>query len=125
MWRSFFIMQYNDQFIFSGNNSFSLAANSSPLVIDTVTVQNSKFEIKNYSSDGIYRLRFGDNQNNSIFLYIEKNDKIKIDADLNNLNTYKVEGSKGSSEILRLSTAAKTRFAELDSARNHYKNAQT
>ncbi|MFN8296878.1 MAG: DUF4369 domain-containing protein, partial [Chitinophagales bacterium] len=77
-------------------------AEDSPLVIDTITVQNSKFEIKNYSSDGIYRLRFGENQNNSIFLYIEKNDKINIDADLNNLNTYKVEGSKGSSEILRL-----------------------
>ncbi|HRH57273.1 MAG TPA: TlpA disulfide reductase family protein, partial [Chitinophagales bacterium] len=98
-------------------------AEDSPLVIDTITVQNSKFEIKNYSSDGIYRLRFGDNQNNSIFLYIEKNDKIHIDADLNNLNTYKVEGSKGSSEILRLSTEAKKRFAELDSARSHYKNA--
>ena len=98
-------------------------AEDSPLVIDTITVQNSKFEIKNYSSDGIYRLRFGDNQNNSIFLYIEKNDKIHIGADLNNLNTYKVEGSKGSSEILRLSTEAKKRFAELDSARSHYKNA--
>ncbi|MCB0507886.1 MAG: AhpC/TSA family protein [Bacteroidetes bacterium] len=72
------------------------------VTLDTTTVLNGVFTIKNYSENGIYRLRFGQDIKNSIFLYIEKRDKIEINADLNNINAYSVKGSKGSASILKL-----------------------
>lgn len=94
-----------------------------PLAIDTITIQNSTFELKNYSSNGIYRLRFGAEESNSVYIYLEEKDKIHLEADLNNLKAYKVDGNKGSASIQQLSIAAQKRFTELDSARAHAKNA--
>lgn len=38
-----------------------------PTVLDTITIRNRAFKLKNYSSKGIYRLRFGDDATRSIF----------------------------------------------------------
>ena len=88
---------------------------TAPLVIDTASIKNDKFELKNYASKGIYRLRFGDDAVKSIFLFIEEKDKISITANLAKLEEYKVEGSVGSASIKQLNLDTKLRFNELDS----------
>lgn len=85
-----------------------------PAVIDTTSVVNNSFEIKNYSSKGIYRLRIGDDPRKSIFLYILEKDKIQVKADYNNLEKYSVEGSKGSASIQDLQKNAASYFMALD-----------
>ncbi len=95
----------------------------SPVVIDTATIHKNEFVLNNYSAKGIYRLRFSEDAVNSIFLFIQERDNIKIDADLKKLQDYKVEGSKGSSSIQQLSSTSRLRFAELDSTMSHLKSA--
>ncbi|HRG35784.1 MAG TPA: DUF4369 domain-containing protein, partial [Chitinophagales bacterium] len=85
-----------------------------PAVIDTTSVVNNSFEIKNYSSKGIYRLRIGDDPRKSIFLYILEKDKIQVKADYNNIEKYSVEGSKGSASIQDLQKNAASYFMALD-----------
>ncbi len=85
------------------------------VIIDTTTVKSGSFQIKNYSSDGIYRLRLGDDMAKSIFLYIQKKDEITITADLDKIEAYTVAGSKGSSSIKQLETDAKKHFVQMDS----------
>lgn len=94
-----------------------------PVIIDTTIVRDNKFEIRNYSNKGIYRLRFGDDARNSIYLFIQKKDNIHIDADLAQLQQYMVSGSRGSGHIKNLVTAAKTKFSDVDSTLNRYRNA--
>ncbi len=94
-----------------------------PVIIDTTIVRDNKFEIRNYSNNGIYRLRFGDDARNSIYLFIQKKDNIHIDADLAQLQQYMVSGSRGSGHIKNLVTAAKTKFSDVDSTLNRYRNA--
>lgn len=94
-----------------------------PVVIDTTTILQSAFELKNYSTKGIYRLRFGEDGKNSIFLYIQEKDRIKMEADLKNLSDYKVDGSKGSFSIQQLSATSKMRIEALDSMYSRLKSA--
>lgn len=94
-----------------------------PLVIDTATVLKSSFQLKNYSKKGIYRLRFGEDSKNSIFLYLEEKDKLKIKADLNAIEDYSITGSKGSASIKLLSAETKVYFANLDASFTKVKNA--
>lgn len=94
-----------------------------PVVIDTTTILQSAFELKNYSTKGIYRLRFGEDGKNSIFLYIQEKDRIKVEADLKNLSDYKVDGSKGSFSIQQLSATSKMRIEALDSMYSRLKSA--
>ncbi len=94
-----------------------------PVIIDTTIVRDNKFEIKNYSDNGIYRLRFGEDARNSIYLFIQKKDNIRIDADLAEIQQYMVSGSRGSGHIKNLVTASKTKFADVDSTLIQYKNA--
>lgn len=91
-------------------------AAATPVIIDTATIENNKFELRNYVDNGIYRLRFGEDATNSIFLYIEKKDDITIVANYKDLQNYTVKGSKGSASILNLNKEAKTYYAKLDSA---------
>lgn len=93
------------------------------LIIDTTTVKNGAFQLKNYSAKGIYRLRFGEEVNTSIFLFLQKRDNIKITADLLKLQDYKVEGSKGSASIQQLNIDTKKRFTELDTILSQLKSA--
>ena len=93
------------------------------LIIDTVTIKSTAFHLKNYSPEGIYRLRFGEDETKSIFLFIQKRDKIDIQADLNQLENYNVHGSKGSTSIQQFSSASKKRFKELDIALQQLKAA--
>ena len=85
-----------------------------PATIDTATILNNKFTLKNYSAKGIYRLRFGDNVDFSIFLYLNEKDNIKITADLNELSAYKVEGSVASKSIQDLMATTKKNFTSLN-----------
>lgn len=94
-----------------------------PVVIDTTTILQSAFELKNYSTKGIYRLRFGEDGKNSIFLYIQEKDRIKVEADLKDLSDYKVDGSKGSFSIQQLSATSKMRIEALDSMYSRLKSA--
>ncbi|MFN8259582.1 MAG: TlpA disulfide reductase family protein [Chitinophagales bacterium] len=94
-----------------------------PVVIDTTTILQSAFELKNYSAKGIYRLRFGEDGKNSIFLYIQEKDRIKVEADLKDLSDYKVDGSKGSFSIQQLSATSKMRIEALDSMYSRLKSA--
>lgn len=87
-----------------------------PTVLDTVTIHNSAFKFKNYSSKGIYRLRFGDDATRSIFLYIAPNDHIVLEGDFKQLEDYTVKGNKGSVSIQQLVSISKARFTLLDSA---------
>ncbi len=98
-------------------------ADTAPVVIDTTTIKNNSFQLKNYSTKGIYRLRLGDETNKSIFLYLQEKDHITINADFKKLIDYKVEGSNGSFSIQQLSATSKMRFEELDSTFSHLKNA--
>ncbi|HNY55603.1 MAG TPA: DUF4369 domain-containing protein, partial [Chitinophagales bacterium] len=45
-----------------------------PLIIDTATISKSAFQLKNYTKNGIYRLRFGEDAANTIFLFIQEKD---------------------------------------------------
>jgi len=94
-----------------------------PVVIDTATIINNKFELKNYSTKGIYRLRFGEQMDNAIFLFIEDKDNIRVSADLKELNNYKVDGSKASSSIHELLLASKKNFAALNALAAELKTA--
>lgn len=85
-----------------------------PATIDTATILNNKFTLKNYSKKGIYRLRFGDNIDYSIFLFIEEKDNINVIADVNELNAYKVEGSVESKSIQELMSTSKKNFTSLN-----------
>lgn len=70
-----------------------------PEVLDTTSIHNTTFEIKNYSSKGIYRLRFGDDTYQSIYLYLEPKNHLKIEMDLKDLQAYKIEGNESSVTI--------------------------
>lgn len=96
-----------------------------PLIIDTATIHNSSFELKNYTAKGIYRLRFGEDAANTIFLFIQEKDNLKLEADFKAIHDYKVDGSKGSFSIQQLSATSKLRFTELDSTFSKLKNAST
>ncbi|MFN8268034.1 MAG: TlpA disulfide reductase family protein [Chitinophagales bacterium] len=87
-----------------------------PTVLDTITIRNRAFKLKNYSSKGIYRLRFGDDATRSIFLYIAPNDHIVLDGDYKQLEDYTVKGNKGSISIQQLVSISKARFTLLDSS---------
>lgn len=94
-----------------------------PLIIDTATISKSAFQLKNYTKNGIYRLRFGEDAANTIFLFIQERDNIKLEADFKDIRDYKVDGSKGSFSIQQLSATSKIRFTELDSTFSKLKNA--
>ena len=51
----------------------------------------------------------------SIFLYIQKKDNISITADLDKLEAYTVDGSKGSASIKKLEIDAQKHFVRMDS----------
>ncbi|MDB5227400.1 MAG: alkyl hydroperoxide reductase [Bacteroidota bacterium] len=87
-----------------------------PVIIDTAVIRNKSFELKNYSYKGIYRLRFGEDPKNVIFLYIKEKDKIRIASDMKNLKQYTVEGSSASSDIQRIMGQARKQYTELDTA---------
>lgn len=91
-------------------------ASLSPVIIDTTTISNNKFELKNYAENGIYRLRFGEDATNAIFLYIDKKDAISIKVDQNDLQNYTVKGSKGSAAIQNLNKEVKKYYTKLDTA---------
>lgn len=94
-----------------------------PIIIDTATISSASFQLKNYSIKGIYRLRFGDDEQQSIFLYIDKNDDIRITADLQILTNYKVSGSKASSSIQEIMTLAQKNFKTLNATVEELKMA--
>ena len=94
-----------------------------PEVIDTTTISGNSFELKNYTKKGIYRLRFGEDPQKSIFLFIQEKEKLKISADYNTLEKYSVNGSKGSSSIKDLNTKTAIYFNELNEAVNAIKTA--
>lgn len=94
-----------------------------PEVIDTTTISGNSFELKNYTKKGIYRLRFGEDPQKSIFLFIQEKEKLKISADYNTLEKYSVNGSKGSSSIKDLNTKTAVYFNELNEAVNAIKTA--
>jgi thiol-disulfide isomerase/thioredoxin len=96
---------------------------TAPVIIDTARVKDKSFVIKNYSKDGIYRLRFGEDQNNAVFLYLQSKDKITLKADFNELSQYEVTGSRASGSLQKFMLASKVQFNELDSSYYRYKNA--
>lgn len=93
-----------------------------PEVIDTVSIHNNAFELKNYSTKGIYRLRFGDDIYQAIYLYIEPKAHLKIEADLKQLQNYKATGNKASVSIQQFSKNVHTHIDGLDAS---YKSVRT
>ena len=87
-----------------------------PVIIDTAVIRNKNFELKNYSEKGIYRLRFGEDPKNVIFLYLNDKDRISIASDMQNLKQYTVRGSSASSDIQRIMGQARKQYTELDTA---------
>lgn len=98
-------------------------AEAAPVIIDTTRVKNKSFTIKNYSQDGIYRLRFGEDQNNSVFLYVQAKDKITFKGDLKSLSDYEVTGSRASASLQKFMLASRVQFTELDSSYYRFKNS--
>lgn len=94
-----------------------------PVIIDTATIRNAIFNLKGYAVNGIYRLRFGENMNDVVFIYLEEKDKLNIQADLLQLNQYKVEGNEASSSIQQLIVQSQIKLTELDSTYSKFKNA--
>lgn len=91
-------------------------ADVAPVIIDTTSIVNNKFELKNYAENGIYRLRFGEDASNTIFLYIEKKDDIALVVNAKDLQNYTVKGSKGSAAIQNLNKDVKKYYTKLDTA---------
>jgi thiol-disulfide isomerase/thioredoxin len=94
-----------------------------PVIIDTVTIQNEKFQLSNYSEKGIYRLRFGNDVKDVIFLYVQDKDNIKVKADLKDLHQYTIEGSKPSAHIQNIMGEARKYYTVLDTLFIRQKNA--
>jgi thiol-disulfide isomerase/thioredoxin len=88
-------------------------------ILDTATVVNGKFQLKNYAPDGLYRLRFGDKQ--AIFLYIHEKDEISISADLDNLFGYTLTGSPDCQTIKDLTVEVDRQLSAQDAM---YMNVQ-
>lgn len=82
-------------------------------VVDTTTLENGKFQLKNYTTKGLYRLRIG--ERGAIFLYLDEKDKIALTGDLNDLNRYTVSGSEASQVIQNLVLEVDRRLRGLDS----------
>lgn len=93
------------------------------LTIDTATISGSTFHLKNYSEKGIYRLRIGDNPDNSLFIYLDKKQKLSITADFNKLNNYTINGNKSSQTIAQLLKTNYQNLVQIDSATNVYERA--
>ncbi len=93
------------------------------LTIDTATISGSTFHLKNYSEKGIYRLRIGDNPDNSLFIYLDKKQKLSITADFNQLNNYTIDGNKASQTIAQLLKTNYQNLVQIDSATNVYERA--
>ena len=93
------------------------------LTIDTATISGSTFHLKNYSDKGIYRLRFGDNPDNSLFIYLDKKQKLSISADFKQLYNYTISGNKASQTIAQLLNTNYQNLVQIDSANNEYMRA--
>lgn len=85
-----------------------------PVIIDTTVVLNNTFTINNYSTNGIYRLRFGEDMSNGLFLYLDNKDNIKITVDLNEISGYKATGNAASIAIQDLMNTVKKNFSSLN-----------
>ncbi|MCB9032937.1 MAG: AhpC/TSA family protein [Chitinophagales bacterium] len=88
--------------------------------IDTVTIVNNKFHIKNYSLNKLMRLRFGDKKD--IIIYVENGDKLEVSLDLNQFPAYEIKGNKGSEDLAALNAIANEKAILLDSAYSEFKN---
>lgn len=88
--------------------------------IDTVTIVNNKFHIKNYSLNKLMRLRFGDKKD--IIIYVENGNKIELSLDLNKFPVYEIKGNKGSEDLAKLNAIANEKAILLDSAYSKFKN---
>ncbi len=93
------------------------------VTMDTTTISAGKFQLKNYSDKGIYRLRFGDNPDNSIFIFLDKKQKLSLDADYKKLNDYKINGNLASKSIAKLLETNYQNLVQIDSATNVYERA--
>jgi thiol-disulfide isomerase/thioredoxin len=94
-----------------------------PVIMDTSVIVGNKFSLENYAAKGIYRLRFGEDINNSVFIFLDKKDKINIEADFNALQQYKITGSPASASIHELTVVSKRNFAALNQIAEQLKTA--
>lgn len=67
------------------------------VIIDKSKIENNQFKISNYiKNEGLYRLSFGEQ---AIYLFLDGDDNLKIQADLNDLSNYTISGNKESESI--------------------------
>lgn len=93
------------------------------VTIDTTTIVNGKFSLHNYSEKGIYRLRFGDDETKSIFIFLDKKEKLHINGDLQSLGKYTIKGNDASETIKTLVQTTDANFDAMDSAIANYSRA--
>jgi peroxiredoxin len=96
---------------------------NNPVVIDTTHIEREAFTLQAYSQKGMYRLRFGDDPQNSVFLYIQGKDKIRIETDFKSLKNGTVTGSRPTERLQQVMAKARAAYKLLDSAYFHVKDA--
>ena len=89
---------------------------TSAIVIDTATIQKNKFKLNSNTSSGIYRLRFGNDINNAIFIFLDKNASIKVDVDLKNPTKYQAKGNQETVDMMELIQTSNKNFIKIDTA---------
>jgi thiol-disulfide isomerase/thioredoxin len=93
------------------------------ITIDTTTVVNNKFKLKNHASSGIYRLRFGKDINDAPFVYLGENAKIHVFVDMTFPSHYIMEGNKETVDMMNLVKKSNKNFAAIDTAYSRVKTA--
>jgi thiol-disulfide isomerase/thioredoxin len=93
------------------------------IIIDTASIYNGKFKLSNFTEAGIYRLRIGDDITKSIFVYLDKKDKLTINADFKSLQNYSISGNQASISLKKLIQQSNANFAIIDTAYSKSKNA--
>lgn len=111
----------------NGNNAIKVyledVMQATPIIIDTTSIKQNKFSLKNHATTGIYRLRFGDDVNNSPFVFLDKNSKIKVEIDFRHPEKYKLSGNQETVDMMQLIQTSNKNFTEIDTANYKLKTA--
>ncbi|MCF0206908.1 MAG: redoxin domain-containing protein [Bacteroidales bacterium] len=96
-----------------------------PLKVDTVksckTDSNGDFRIEiSDSAKHLYRLRTG--ENSPIFLCLQNGDKVKIEADVQKITDYQIEGSEDCMELKKLNQHLLESTSEIEQLRKNVSN---
>lgn len=68
-------------------------------------------------------MRFGNDINNAIFIFLDKNASIKVDVDLKNPTKYQAKGNQETVDMMELIQTSNKNFIKIDTAYAKLKNS--